>query len=289
MDCWLLTIILAFGLPVVAFPTHPQRRTLPESSPRSAFFSNPLDISFIDQYGGNYSIMLDTSTLCYSTYISSSSESSDSTTIEQMLHDFDSWTTEQAVDMALYNLEQAYSAAISEYFHCTLPKEAGFSRVPDGSGISEITSPVDRGDWIKEGNKGAITANIIKGSGTLLAVSISLTSVLTANSEAKLGMSAFAASASTVLIFLLSAVTDWTKAQGSLDKSDAAIIKVFAGWSKSTLKTIHDGGERTCYRTEASVDAAKTLNVEENSLSEGYGMVTRRQAQELRRTASCGI
>lgn len=100
----------------------------------------------------------------------------------------------------------------------------------------DLQSPIDRGEWIKEGNRDAITATMIKGTATLLATSLNLTSIHLSDAEAKLVTSAVAASVSTVLLFLLGAITDWAKGQGSRDKSDAALIKMFAKRSKTTLK-----------------------------------------------------
>ncbi|KAL8871013.1 MAG: hypothetical protein Q9174_003071 [Haloplaca sp. 1 TL-2023] len=293
MYSFLLPSIIAFGLHVVAFPALDQRQT----SLESYFLSNPLDITFLDDDGGKYSIVLDTTTMCTSTYISNPNpfENQIGLTLGKLLDDFDRVTTEAALDAAADALQEAFLAAKKEYYHyhCGAPPE--FALAPtastDPDSPSDLESPVDRGDWIKEGNRGAITATMVKGTGLLLATSLSVTSILLTDPETKLITSAVSASVSTVLLFLLGAITDWAKGQGSLNKSDAAIIKIFAEWSKSTLGAVADrNDDPACYSTGTSINTAQTFSVRENPLYQDFGMVTRRQALELEaERASCGI
>ena len=135
--------------------------------------------------------------------------------------------------MAIYALRQAFSAAIEEYNHCIAPSDLDYLKKRDD--LSDLQSPIDRGDWIKGGNKGVITTILINGIETLLAASFSLTSLLLPDPEPKLVTFAVAMKVSTVLLFLLGVVTDWAKVQGSLTKNDAVIIKTFAEWFKFIL------------------------------------------------------
>ncbi|KAL8995776.1 MAG: hypothetical protein Q9169_004564 [Polycauliona sp. 2 TL-2023] len=298
MHCRLLPSILAFGLHALALPPptlQPQNQTSvfqSGSSWKIAFFDHPLDISFIDKYGGNYTIVLDTPTLCPSTQISASSGYDDGLTLEQMLNDFDRGSTQQAVNKALYSLKQAYAAAIDEWFRCTPPTDGDFFRIPpaNGAGGGELTPPVNRGDGISDANKGFFTAHIITAGGTLLAAAIGLTSVHASDPETKKVATYMAASATLVILYLLSAISEWSKGQGDLDKYDAALIRVVSGWAESAVKAITDAGTWVCQSTSASLEHAAKLGSEWLAKKRDPGFATNEQAMEvIGRGSNCPV
>ncbi|KAL8847516.1 MAG: hypothetical protein Q9221_007444 [Calogaya cf. arnoldii] len=111
---------------------------------------------------------------------------------------------------------------------------------------------------------------MIKGSGTFIAVALSLTSVHSSDPDTKFITSSVAGSVSVVQLFLLNALTDWAKGQGSLNKKDAAIIKFFSEWSKTALEKAGD--------EKLACPELKDLD-----------MVTTRQRLELKKTPTCSI
>lgn len=263
-----------------------------------SFFIEPLNLAFMNDYGGTYQIELNTSTLCgdevISNYDSGTGAGDDNVSLSEMLRDIDNHApdTEWVRDLALSALEHSLEAAITQWNRChanLVWYSAGQTFVGAGRIFPEPLTAVDRGTYIKAGNKGAITANMIKGLGTGIAVGLSLTSTVLCESDAKMKTGAVAASVSTVLLFILGALVDWVKNQGSLDGSDAAMLKLFGEWSRLAL--VKTGQTpNSCYDPKESLDMAKRWISEDNLLYRRYGLVSERHLEGLgERSKRCGV
>lgn len=273
-----------------------QARQLPFS-----FFTQPLNLAFVDDYGGTYAVELNTSTLCgdevIANYDSGTGAGDASVTLLTMLRDIDNHNsdTEWVRNLALSALEQSLEAAITQWNRChgnLIWHSAGESFVGTGWILPAPVLPVttvNQGTYIKDANKGAITANMIKGFGTAVTVGLGLTSTLLSDPDAKMKTGAVAGSVSVVLLFILGALVDWVKNQGSLDGSDAAMLKLFAEWSRLALgktgQTVN-----SCDDPNKSLDFAQRHIGEDNFLYRHYGLVSKKQLEGLgERSKSCGV
>lgn len=92
-----------------------------------------------------------------------------------------------------------------------------------------------------------------------------------------------AAGVSMVLLFILAAITEWVKGQGNLDKSDAAIIKIYSEWSRAALKAIGLENDEACPSTvEASLAAAENIELQEVAVLDKYGLAKNKDIGMMR-------
>ena len=268
-----------------------------------SFFTQPLNLEFVDDYGGTYAIELNTSTLCgdevVANYDSSTGAGDASVTLSTMLQDIDNHNsdTEWVRNLALSALEDSLEAAITQWYRChgnpiwhaVGESFVGTSRIlPIPAPVVPLTA-VNQGDYIKAANKGAITANLIKGVGIGVTVGLGVTSTLLSDPNAKMKTGAVAGSVSVVLLFILGALVDWVKNQGSLDGSDAAMLKLFAEWARLALgktgQTVN-----SCDDPKKSLEFAQRYISADNYLYRHYGMVSEEQLESLgERSKSCGV
>lgn len=228
-------------------------------------------ITVRDRYGGNYKLSIDTNSVYTSARVANyqKAQSSEETTVTvaEMSNDIDNHRTmDEARDIAGDSLEKAYSEALSAYH--SRNSQWCFENEDGCPPCSRHICPVSTSDTSEtreesissSANKGALTATLIKGTGTVCAASISLTSTLSSDPDTKLVTGTIAASVSTVILFLLSAMIDWIKNSGRFEKTNAKIFKMWGEWTRSALEEVDASSEHSCLPTVTNLHNIKLVS-----------------------------
>ena len=227
----------------------------------STFYTTPLeDISITTKYKTQFAIKLNTSTLCSNVVIAN--YGAGGATLDDLLRDLDKPGAD-TTDFVLSAIIEVLDTAIEISHTC-----------------DKLAS--DDPALVTSTNTGTITVSLIKGDATSIVAGVGAVKSALKDPGPQLDEPAIAAGIVTGNVFVLNAVRDWIKEQGTLEKSDAVMLKLLAEWSRSTLaKAREEHIEQTyvCVQQGQLVQASHLgylarFSVQKNPLYTQYGLLS---------------